>query len=120
MLINSIDCSHHRYLNYGAIGMVMGHEITHGFDDIARQYDKTGNLANWWEDATEDKFLEKVNCIIWQYGNYTAKAVNKTLNGVNTQGENIADNGGLKEAYRAYNRCPANLPFLYPFQQGCL
>jgi len=82
---------------------VIGHEITHGFDDMGRQYDDTGNLANWWEDATEDKFLEKVNCIIRQYGNYTAKTVNKTLNGVNTQGENIADNGGLKQAYRAYN-----------------
>jgi len=91
------------YMNYGGIGWVIGHEITHGFDDQGRQYDDTGNLANWWEDATKDKFLEKANCIIWQYGNYTAKAVNKTLNGVNTQGENIADNGGLKEAYRAYN-----------------
>jgi len=91
------------YMNYGGIGWVIGHEITHGFDDIGRQFDDMGNLANWWEDATEDKFLEKVNCIIWQYGNYTAKAVNKTLNGVNTQGENIADNGGLKQAYRAYN-----------------
>ena len=99
---------------------VIGHEITHGFDDQGRQFDDMGNLANWWEDATDDKFLEKANCIIWQYGNYTAKAVNKTLNGVNTQGENIADNGGLKQAYRAYNRCPANLPFLYLFQQGCL
>ena len=43
-----------------------------------------------------DKFLEKAQCIIWQYGNYTAKSVNKSLNGVNTQGENIADNGGMK------------------------
>ena len=99
---------------------MIGHEITHGFDDQGRQYDDTGNLANWWDDATKDKFLEKANCIIWQYGNYTATAVNKTLNGVNTQvgtegiwrtdplhisqGENIADNGGLKEAYRAYSR----------------
>ena len=86
------------------VGQVIGHEITHGFDDQGRQYDDTGNLANWWDDATKDKFLEKANCIIWQYGNYTAKAVNKTLNGVNTQGENIADNGGIKEAYKAYNR----------------
>merc|ERR1719509_368082 len=91
------------YMNYGGIGWVIGHEITHGFDDQGRQYDDTGNLANWWEEETKDRFLAKANCIIWQYGNYTAGAVNKTLNGVNTQGENIADNGGLKEAYRAYS-----------------
>jgi len=90
------------YMNYGGIGWVIGHEITHGFDDQGRQYDDQGNLANWWDDATKNKFLDKANCIIWQYGNYTATAVNKTLNGVNTQGENIADNGGIKEAYRAY------------------
>merc|ERR1712106_485464 len=91
------------YMNYGGIGWVIGHEITHGFDDQGRQFDDEGNLKNWWEDDTKDKFLDKANCIIWQYGNYTAVSVNKTLNGVNTQGENIADNGGIKEAYRAYN-----------------
>ena len=72
---------------------MIGHEITHGFDDQGRQYDDTGNLANWWDDATKDKFLEKANCIIWQYGNYTATAVNKTLNGVNTQ----VGTGGILE-----------------------
>jgi len=91
------------YMNYGGIGWVIGHEITHGFDDQGRQYDSEGNLKNWWRDATKDQFLDRSNCIIWQYGNYTAKSVNKSLNGVNTQGENIADNGGIKEAYRAYN-----------------
>merc|ERR1740129_386284 len=91
------------YMNYGAIGWVIGHEITHGFDDQGRQFDKDGNLADWWEKDTKDKFLGKANCIIWQYGNYTAKSVNKSLNGVNTQGENIADNGGIKEAYYAYD-----------------
>lgn len=89
-------------MNYGGIGWVIGHEITHGFDDQGRQYDDEGNLSNWWEDATKNRFLNKTNCIIWQYGNYTAESVNKTLNGINTQGENIADNGGIKEAYSAY------------------
>jgi len=91
------------YLNYGGIGWVIGHEITHGFDDQGRQYDSEGNLSNWWDDSTKDKFLDKANCIIWQYGNYTAPSVNRSLNGINTQGENIADNGGVKEAYRAYS-----------------
>ena len=54
-----------------------------------------GNLQNWWEDSTKNRFLEKANCIVWQYGNYTAEAVNKTLNGVNTQVQNIH---ALKEA----------------------
>ena len=60
-------------------------------------------MANWWDSATEKEFLGKTKCIIWQYGNYTAEPVNMNLNGINTQGENIADNGGIKEAYRAYS-----------------
>jgi len=91
------------YMNYGAIGWVIGHEITHGFDDQGRTFDSTGNLANWWERSTEENYLEKAQCIIWQYGNYTARPpVSINLNGINTQGENIADNGGIKEAYNAY------------------
>ena len=59
-----------------------------------------GILKDWWKPETSDNFKEKAQCIIWQYGNYTKLGMN--LNGINTQGENIADNGGIKEAYLGY------------------
>ncbi|XP_042232177.1 neprilysin-2-like isoform X3 [Homarus americanus] len=93
-----------KYMNFGAIGYVIGHEITHGFDDSGRQFDAKGDLRDWWEKETKEKFLKKAKCIIEQYGNYTAPEVNLNLNGINTQGENIADNGGIKESYMAYNQ----------------
>lgn len=89
-------------INYGGIGVVIGHEITHGFDDRGRQYDKHGNLAQWWNDQAINNFKEKAQCVIDQYGNFTVEDINMNLNGVNTQGENIADNGGLKQAFKAY------------------
>ncbi|KAF5303211.1 hypothetical protein FQA39_LY10124 [Lamprigera yunnana] len=92
-----------RYMNYGAIGFVIGHEITHGFDDQGRQFDKDGNLVDWWAPQTKEAFIKKAQCIIDQYGNYTLPEIGLNLNGINTQGENIADNGGIKEAYLAYS-----------------
>ncbi|XP_008485610.1 neprilysin-2-like, partial [Diaphorina citri] len=73
------------YMNYGAIGFVIGHEITHGFDDQGRQFDKDGNLVDWWAESTKEKYLVKSKCIIEQYGNYSVPEVNLTLNGINTQ-----------------------------------
>ncbi|KAK4879936.1 hypothetical protein RN001_008082 [Aquatica leii] len=92
-----------RYMNYGAIGFVIGHEITHGFDDQGRQFDKDGNLVDWWAPSTKEAFIKKAECIINQYGNYSIPEIGLNLNGINTQGENIADNGGIKESYLAYN-----------------
>lgn len=64
-----------RYMNYGAIGFVIGHEITHGFDDQGRQFNKEGNLVDWWDPETKKRYLKRAECIIQQYGNYTVKEV---------------------------------------------
>ncbi|KAF2352626.1 Peptidase M13 N-terminal domain [Trinorchestia longiramus] len=91
-------------LNYGGIGVVIGHEMTHGFDDKGRQFDKNGNLKQWWNNRTIKAFRERAQCIIDQYSSYKVDQVNKFLDGRITQGENIADNGGIKQAYRAYHQ----------------
>ncbi|GFT82831.1 neprilysin-1 [Nephila pilipes] len=91
-------------LNYGGIGVVIGHEMTHGFDDKGRQFDKDGNLKQWWNEATVRRFRERAQCIIDQYSSYVLEDIGLNINGKMTQGENVADNGGLKQAYRAYKK----------------
>lgn len=91
-------------LNYGGIGVVIGHEITHGFDDKGRQFDKDGNMMQWWNNATIKAFRERTQCIIDQYSRYRIEEVGLYIDGRMTQGENIADNGGLKQAFRAYQK----------------
>lgn len=91
-------------LNYGGIGVVIGHEITHGFDDKGRQFDKDGNLMQWWNNATIKAFRERAQCIVDQYSRYKLQEVNLYVNGRMTQGENIADNGGLKQAFRVIKK----------------
>ncbi|XP_066583083.1 neprilysin-4-like isoform X2 [Prorops nasuta] len=93
-----------RSLNYGGIGVVIGHEITHGFDDKGRLFDKNGNLHRWWKDDAIDGFHRRAQCLIDQYSQYTVSEVGMRIDGINTQGENIADNGGIKQAFRAYER----------------
>ncbi|XP_052760153.1 membrane metallo-endopeptidase-like 1 isoform X1 [Mya arenaria] len=93
------------YLNFGGIGYVIGHEITHGFDDRGRLYDKFGNLESWWSEQDTERFKERAQCIIDQYDGFVVPGTgNMTINGINTQGENIADNGGIKESFWAYRK----------------
>ncbi|XP_054299558.1 membrane metallo-endopeptidase-like 1 isoform X5 [Pongo pygmaeus] len=90
-------------LNFGGIGMVIGHEITHGFDDNGRNFDKNGNMMDWWSNFSTQHFREQSECMIHQYGNYSWDlADEQNVNGFNTLGENIADNGGVRQAYKAY------------------
>ncbi|KAK6176069.1 hypothetical protein SNE40_014425 [Patella caerulea] len=95
------DKDYPKSLIYGGIGLVIGHEITHGFDDQGRRYDKDGNLYSWWTNTSSSRFDEMARCIINQYSSY--KFGPDHINGKNTQGENIADNGGIKAAFKAYN-----------------
>jgi putative endopeptidase len=86
--------------NFGAAGAVIGHELTHGFDDQGRQFDGKGNLRDWWSERDGKEFEQRASCIANQYGGYTAVGDVK-LNGKLTLGENVADNGGLRLAYMA-------------------
>jgi putative endopeptidase len=92
-------------VNYGGIGAVIGHEISHGFDDSGSQYDKDGYLRNWWSVEDREKFKQLANRIVEQYNAYT---VLDTLhvNGKLTLGENIGDLGGLNAAYTAFKMTP--------------
>jgi len=87
--------------NYGHIGAIVGHELTHGFDDQGRQFDGNGNLADWWTPEDGKKFDEKADCEVKEYGGFTAVDDVK-VNGKLTLGENTADNGGLRLAYQAF------------------
>lgn len=93
-------------VNYGAIGVVIGHEMTHGFDDQGRQFDKDGNMNNWWTDADAEAFKQKTDILVKQFdaievlparGDQPAIFANGSL----CLGENIADQGGLRVAYTA-------------------
>ncbi|KAJ1363393.1 hypothetical protein KIN20_023247 [Parelaphostrongylus tenuis] len=93
-------------VNYGAIGTVIGHEITHGFDNKGAQYDEAGNVRSWWDRSTWATFMKKMQCFVMQYGKQIEPTIKKNVNGHLTVQENIADNGGLRAAYEAYKmRC---------------
>ena len=87
--------------NYGGIGAVIGHEISHGFDDRGRQFDSQGRNRNWWSDATDDRFVSKADALIEQYDRYCPWA-GTCVNGLGTLGENIGDLAGLEISYAAW------------------
>ena len=90
-------------VNYGGIGAVIGHEMTHGFDDQGRQYDKVGNLTDWWSKESADAYEKRRKAVVDQYNEYEGLP-GLHVNGELTQGENIADIGGVKLAYAALQK----------------
>ena len=88
-------------VNYGAIGAIIGHEISHGFDDQGSQYDEKGNLRNWWTAQDHKRFHQRTAMLVRQY-NAFSPVPGYSINGELTLGENIADNSGLAVAYKAY------------------
>jgi endothelin-converting enzyme/putative endopeptidase len=86
--------------NYGHIGAIVGHELTHGFDDEGRKFDAQGNLKDWWTADDAKRFVERTDCLVNEYGNFVA-VDDLHVNGKLTLGENTADNGGLRLAWMA-------------------
>ncbi|XP_014217633.1 neprilysin-11-like [Copidosoma floridanum] len=89
-------------LNYGAIGTILGHELTHGFDNSGRKFDSKGNMKQWWSNETIMNYADKTTCFIDKYSAYYVPEIDEYIDGELTLGENIADNGGLRQAYDAY------------------
>jgi putative endopeptidase len=90
-------------VNYGAIGVVIGHEMTHGFDDKGRLYDKEGNLNTWWSKDDEERFNKRAEVLVEQYDNFIVLDT-VHANGKYSLGENIADLGGINIAYTAFKK----------------
>jgi len=93
-------------VNYGGMGAVIGHEMTHGFDDQGRQYDAVGNLRDWWSKASADEYDKRRKVVVAQY-NAAEPLPGLHINGELTQGENIADIGGVKLAFTAFKKAVA-------------
>lgn len=109
-------------INYGAIGGVIGHEITHGFDDSGSKFDAMGNYQSWWTTDDRKKFEERADCVVKQFAGYEVQP-KLNIDGKLTLGENIADLGGLTMAYEAYKMSlkgkprPANIDGFTPEQR---
>jgi putative endopeptidase len=96
-------------VNFGAIGAVIGHEMTHGFDTVGSKFDAKGNVRMWWAPEDKARFDEQTACLVRQYSEFTV-ADGVKVNGKLTAGENTADNGGLRIAYRALMDTISNNP----------
>jgi endothelin-converting enzyme len=95
------------YISYGAFGAVVGHEMTHGFDDNGAKYDDSGRYREWWDNGTTTNFDKKTECFVKQYSEFTVEGMDKErvhVNGKLTLGENVADSGGLNNAYAAWKK----------------
>ncbi|XP_068250571.1 neprilysin-like [Palaemon carinicauda] len=100
-------------LNYGGVGAIIGHEITHGFDNNGRYFDWDGRLAHWWDKKTMDQYVNRSKCFEEQYSSYNVSDLltpfdivlgNLKINGLQSKGENLADNGGVRAAWAAYKK----------------
>lgn len=96
-------------MNYGAIGGVIGHEMSHGFDDQGSQFDKTGNQRNWWTEQDKKNYNQRTKVLEEAFGKFEA-VPGKFINGKQTLGENIGDNGGLNIAFRAFQNAMKEHP----------
>ena len=101
-------------VNYGGMGAVIGHEMTHGFDDQGRQFDAAGNLRDWWTPEDASRFRARADLVARQFDSYTVVDSSTHVNGRLTLGEDIADLGGLKIAYAAFQRSLAGKPHPQP------
>jgi putative endopeptidase len=97
-------------VNYGALGAVIGHEMTHGFDDSGRQFDAQGNLRDWWTPQDAAKYKAAAQLVVDQFNGYTVVDSATHVNGRQTLGENIADLGGLTVAYFAMEKAMQGKP----------
>ncbi|KAF4986628.1 hypothetical protein FDECE_15857 [Fusarium decemcellulare] len=102
-----LDVDFPAYLLYGGVGSVIGHEITHGFDNNGRLYDKTGNYTTWWDEKSIEGFVSKTKCFIEEYNKYTVIGPDGEpthVDGELTLGENLADAGGVASSYNAWKK----------------
>lgn len=110
-------------VNYGAIGGVIGHEMSHGFDDQGRKFDAKGNLADWWTEADAKNYMERATCVEQQFSGFRVEEVGLNQNGKLVLGESIGDLGGLKIAWLAFQKSlqgkprPANIDGFTPEQR---